>query len=48
MLPTQRVAWVEGMLMEPQHFQQQERYLENVIYAQARSFGAYTWGICEL
>jgi len=34
--------------MEPQHFQQQERYLENVIYAQARSFGAYTWGICEL
>jgi len=34
--------------MEPQHFQQQERYLENLIYAQARSFGAYTWGICEL
>lgn len=48
MLPTQRVAWVEGMLMEPQHFQQQERYLENLIHTRVRSFGAYTWGLNEL
>ncbi len=23
-----RVTWCEGMLLEPQHFQQQERYLQ--------------------
>lgn len=48
MLPTHRVAWVEGMLMEPQHFQQQERYMENLIHSRVRSLGAYSWGLSKL
>lgn len=48
MLPKQRVAWVEGMLMEPQHFQQQERYLEHLIDMRARSLGALAWGFQTL
>ncbi len=48
MLPKQRVAWVEGMLMEPQHFQQQERYLENYIHTRAKNLGAFNWGLSSL
>lgn len=48
MLPKQRVAWVEGMLMEPQHFQQQERYLEHLTEMRARSLSALAWGFHTL
>ncbi|ETO49692.1 hypothetical protein L325_0122105 [Yersinia pestis 9] len=48
MLPKQRVAWVEGMLMEPQHFQQQERYLEHLTEMRARSLSALAWGFHSL
>ncbi|HFI5335098.1 TPA: type VI secretion system baseplate subunit TssK [Serratia liquefaciens] len=48
MLPKQRVAWVEGMLMEPQHFQQQERFFENLIETRVHSVGAFTWGFLAL
>ncbi|MEW5561975.1 type VI secretion system baseplate subunit TssK [Enterobacter asburiae] len=48
MLPTQRVAWVEGMLMEPQHFQQQERYIENLIHSKTATLGVYGWGLSAL
>lgn len=48
MLPKQRVAWVEGMLMEPQHFQQQERYLENCIHVRANTIGVFNWGMMSL
>jgi len=48
MLPTHRVAWVEGMLMEPQHFQQQERYFENIIHSRVKSLSVCCWGLSEL
>ena len=48
MLPKQRVAWVEGMLMEPQHFQQQERFFENLIDTRLRSAGTFNWGFITL
>ncbi|WP_432524888.1 type VI secretion system baseplate subunit TssK [Serratia sp. BFP-2025] len=48
MLPKQRVAWVEGMLMEPQHFQQQERFFEHLIEARLRSVATFTWGFLAL
>lgn len=44
----QRVVWVEGMLMEPQHFQQQERHLEHLIDLRARSLGAQAWGFHKI
>ncbi|EIM18770.1 type VI secretion system baseplate subunit TssK [Pseudomonas chlororaphis] len=48
MLPKQRVAWVEGMLMEPQHFQQQERFFEHLIDTRARSLRPFGWGFVAL
>lgn len=48
MLPKQRVAWVEGMLMEPQHFQQQERFLENAFFSKIGMVNAYSWGVSSL
>ncbi|MDQ6620764.1 MAG: type VI secretion system baseplate subunit TssK [Pseudomonadota bacterium] len=43
-----RVVWTEGMFLRPQHFQQQERYLE--FYANGRSgpMGSHAWGFEEL
>lgn len=43
-----RVAWVEGMLMEPQHFQQQERYFEYLVDSRVRSSDALAWGFHAL
>lgn len=48
MLPKQRVAWVEGMLMEPQHFQQQERFFEHLIDTRTRSLRPFGWGFVAL
>ena len=43
-----RVVWTEGMFLRPQHFQQQERYVE--FYANARSgpLGTHAWGFEHL
>lgn len=48
MLLKQRVAWVEGMLMEPQHFQQQERYFEHFTDMRIRSTDALAWGFRQI
>ena len=43
-----KVVWSEGLFLRPQHFQQQDRYLER--YAQVRSVAmrSHTWGFSEL
>lgn len=43
-----KVAWSEGMFLRPQHFQQQDRYLENLIRHSATAFTPHAWGIQEL
>lgn len=43
-----KVVWSEGMFLRPQHFQQQDRYLEQLVEARTGSLGPYTWGIVEL
>ncbi len=43
-----KVNWSEGMFLNVQHFQQQERYLEELIDARVSSVGAYAWGLAEL
>ncbi len=40
-----KVVWSEGMFLNPQHFQQQERYLEALIDGKFSSLDAYSWGI---
>lgn len=47
-LINQRVAWVEGILLEPQHFQQQERFLEHALAERISQTIAYGWGLTEL
>ena len=32
MKPLQRIVWSEGMLMSPQHFQQQDAYHEGLLH----------------
>jgi type VI secretion system protein ImpJ len=48
MRPKQRVVWVEGMLMEPQHFQQQERFFEHLLTQRIASVSPYAWGFFTL
>ena len=42
-----KVVWSEGMFLNPQHFQQQERYLERYIDGRCSAFGSYGWGLQE-
>ncbi len=40
-----KVVWSEGMFLNPQHFQQQERYFESLVDGKCAAFGAYGWGL---
>ena len=40
-----KVVWSEGMFLNPQHFQQQERYLEALVDGKFSSISAYAWGV---
>jgi type VI secretion system protein ImpJ len=48
MAENNRVVWSEGLFLRPQHFQQQERYLEAYIEGRAGSLRSYPWGFTEL
>lgn len=48
MTSSRRVAWSEGMFLRPQHFQQQERYLEGLIERRATALRPHAWGITEI
>lgn len=45
-----KVIWSEGMFLNPQHFQQQERYFERYVDGRISTAGAYLWGFfdCEI
>lgn len=40
-----KVVWSEGMFIRPQHFQQQDRYIENYINQRCRTVCHYPWGL---
>jgi len=40
-----KVVWSEGMFLNPQHFQQQERYFERLVEQKCSAYGAYGWGV---
>ncbi len=42
-----KVIWSEGMFLNPQHFQQQDRYFERYVNGRVSAYGAYGWGIRE-
>ena len=43
-----KVVWCEGMFLRPQHFQQQERYLEQMRNQRAQAPANYFWGFRKL
>ncbi len=42
-----KVIWSEGMFLNPQHFQQQERYFERYVEGKCSAYGVYGWGFHE-
>jgi type VI secretion system protein ImpJ len=43
-----RVVWSEGLFLQPQHFQQQDRYLERYVEARCQSLLPHSWGFTEI
>ncbi len=42
-----KVVWSEGMFLNPQHFQQQERYFQRYVDGRCSALGSYDWGLHE-
>ena len=43
-----KVVWSEGMFLQPQHFQQQDRYVEALVRQSCGSLRPYGWGVAHL
>jgi len=43
-----KVVWSEGMFLQPQHFQQQDRYFEGLVEGRCHSLIPYPWGLSAL
>jgi type VI secretion system protein ImpJ len=47
MSDSNRIVWSEGLFLRPQHFQQQERYLEGYVQGRAASLRSHSWGLTQ-
>ena len=43
-----KVVWSEGLFLQPQHFQQQDRYFERFIEARCQALIPHSWGFTEI
>lgn len=43
-----KVLWTEGLFLQPHHFQQADRYTENLVGGLARRISPYAWGLSAL
>ena len=43
-----RVIWSEGLFLQPQHFQQQDRYVEWYVETRCQALVPHSWGFTEL
>lgn len=43
-----KIVWSEGMFLQPQHFQQHDRYLENTINSRASALALFDWGFVNV
>lgn len=43
-----KVVWSEGMFLQPQHFQQHDRYLETLLEARCAVLRPFAWGVITL
>ncbi|WP_286786468.1 MULTISPECIES: type VI secretion system baseplate subunit TssK [Pseudomonas] len=47
-MTTQKVVWQEGMLLRPQHFQQNDRYYDYQFKVRTQRLDSYAWGFFSL
>lgn len=45
---TSKVAWKEGLFLQPHHLQQADRYVERLVQARTSVISPYHWGVSEL
>ena len=45
---SEKVAWSEGVLLRPQHFQQLDRYHESLLSARLNAIDALNWGVLHV
>jgi len=43
-----KVVWSEGLFLQPQHFQQNDRYVESLVGGLASSLTPHAWGVSEI
>jgi type VI secretion system protein ImpJ len=43
-----RVIWSEGLFLQPQHFQQQDRYFERYVETRCQALNSHSWGLTEI
>ena len=43
-----RVVWSEGLFLQPQHFQQQDRFFERYVEGRCQPLIPYSWGFTEI
>ena len=43
-----KVVWSEGLFLQPQHFQQQDRYFERFIEGRCQALITHSWGFTEI
>jgi type VI secretion system protein ImpJ len=43
-----KVLWSEGMFLRPQHFQQHDRFVENLVNGRCRGLRSFDWGFSSL
>jgi type VI secretion system protein ImpJ len=43
-----KVVWSQGMFLQPHHFQQEARHVENLVEMRVRGAEAHAWGFLEL
>lgn len=43
-----RVVWFEGLFLKPQHFQQQDRYLDRLVKQRTEGIRSYSWGLRKI
>ena len=48
MISSNKVVWFEGMFLQPQHFQQHDRYIESMIHHKYQCIDNNFWGFTKL
>jgi type VI secretion system protein ImpJ len=43
-----RVIWSDGLFLQPQHFQQQDRYFERYVESRCHALVPYSWGFTDI